>query len=226
MALSFKKFWNDSKPALFLVAVVFICVVLLFFVNKMTKPLVEQNRLNEQNIALIKLLSSSNLGVEINAENIESVVESWKDVKDSDHSAVKKEAKLKISPSRVLSLQGNGYGGAILIMALYSDDGTLLNSVVVDHSETDGIGSKISTDIDIIETIDGIQKVVKIPYMQRYAGFGADKDIPSSKRKVDSKYVDSITGATVSFRAVSVVLQKGVNYIKSVKEKGASDVQN
>lgn len=194
MKSTIKSIWNESKSALFLVAVVTVCVTLLYFVNRFTAEPRLANEKMESDLAVAELLAS------IDYHSDESVslspVEGFSGVAGS--------AELPENAGTILSLQGRGYGDKIVIMALYKNNGDFLDAMIVDHSETDGIGSRIT----------------EKGYMRRFAGYGAASAIPATKRQVKPEYADSISGATVSFSAVANILQKGSDYIKQKKSDG------
>lgn len=219
MKLNFKIFFKESRTTLFLIAIVTICVALLFFVNKLTEGPRKAVEKQEEDIAVATLLASL-------TNPPEMIVDGSSGATGSDEIVVElpQEVDLLASPinvewikvegnrfvlkyalhstdegdSIIINLMGSGYGGAIKIMALYSQNGNFIDAMVVDHSETDGIGTKIA----------------EKGYFQRFVGYGETLPIPSSKRKVDPKYVDSITGVTVSFVAVAKILQQGADFIQ------------
>lgn len=103
----------------------------------------------------------------------------------------------------ILTLSGSGYGGTISMLAHYASSGEVINIVCVDHSETDGIGSIITLK----------------NYMDIFKGYGFNKKIPTTKREVDSKYIDTISGATVSFNGVSGAVVAGSSFVKELANK-------
>ena len=108
----------------------------------------------------------------------------------------------------ILSLVGSGYGGTISLLAHYLKSGEILAVICVSHSETDGIGS-----------------VISLPhYMDIFKGYGGDKKIPTTKREVNSQYIDVVSGATVSFNGVSAALFAGEQFVKALN--GATEVEN
>ncbi len=98
----------------------------------------------------------------------------------------------------ILNIRGNGYGGAMTIMAGYSADGKLLAARLLGNAETPGLGKKAENP----------------EYMDKYV----DKDtIPLKKSELTSGEADSISGSTVTFSGIAKTLQYGSEYVKSIR---------
>ncbi len=78
---------------------------------------------------------------------------------------------------------GNGYGGDISILVGLEDKATVKGITIITHTETPGLGSKITEDVFTNQFVS------------------ADVDDVALTR--DGGRIDSITGATVSARAVA-----------------------
>jgi electron transport complex protein RnfG len=100
----------------------------------------------------------------------------------------------------ILELSGNGYGGLLRLVASYDTDGLLLESKVVSSSETPGLGKKSE----------------KAWYMTKF--IGQDK-IPSSKNELSEDDSAAISGASITFFAISKALINGSSYIKTLEAK-------
>lgn len=85
-----------------------------------------------------------------------------------------------------LTTLAGGFDGKIEIMTGFSAEGEILGVRILNHSETESIGSKITEE----------------EYISQYDGKDANSEIE----------VDSITGATISSDAV----EKGVNYAREI----------
>jgi Na+-translocating ferredoxin:NAD+ oxidoreductase subunit G len=83
---------------------------------------------------------------------------------------------------------GNGYGGTINLLIGMNPDYTLRDMEVLSHTETPGLGSKITEE----------------PFIEQFIGLSVD-DIALSK---DGGKIDAITGATISSRAVASAIQE------------------
>jgi len=94
-----------------------------------------------------------------------------------------------------------GFGGMIWIMVGFSADGTILNTAVLDHKETPGLGDKM----DIKKSNFSVQFKGKNP-----------KDFNLTVKK-DGGDVDAITAATISSRAFCDAVRRA--YKEFEKEK-------
>ncbi|UCD08968.1 MAG: FMN-binding protein [Dehalococcoidales bacterium] len=79
--------------------------------------------------------------------------------------------------------QGKGYGGFIDILVGLEDENTIKGINIVRHTESPGLGARISED----------------GYRDQYL----DLDIADSRMNFDGGKIDSITGATISSEAVA-----------------------
>ncbi len=79
--------------------------------------------------------------------------------------------------------QGKGYGGYIDILVGLEDENTIKGINIIKHSESPGLGARIVED----------------EYRDQYI----DLDIADSEMNFDGGKIDSITGATISSKAVA-----------------------
>jgi len=79
--------------------------------------------------------------------------------------------------------QGKGYGGTIEILVGLEDETTIKGISIITHSESPGLGSKITND----------------SYLQQYTGL----KIEDSDMSFNGGKIDAITGATISSKAVA-----------------------
>lgn len=100
----------------------------------------------------------------------------------------------------ILELSGNGYGGLLRLVASYDTDGLLLESKVVSNSETPGLGKKVENSW----------------YMKMF--IGQDK-IPTAKNDLSADDSATISGASITFGAISKALFNGSSYIKTLEVK-------
>jgi len=86
-----------------------------------------------------------------------------------------------------------GFGGPLSVMVGISEDGIVVNSVVLSHSETPGLGAKCATDVD---------------FKDQFKGWD-----PAEKRLVvrkDGGDVDAITASTITSRAYTKAIANAV----------------
>lgn len=99
----------------------------------------------------------------------------------------------------VLELGPSGYGGPMTLLAAYRPDGSLINAVLAENSETPGIG-KLAENAS---------------YMEMFKNKGAAEPLPATAAETASP--DAVSGATVTFLAVSGALIEGSNLVKEGK---------
>ena len=98
-----------------------------------------------------------------------------------------------------------GYGGQIRLIGGVSTSGTLQKIRILEHTETPGLGAKIA----------------EPDFMQKFEDKSAD-DIGWCILKKDDQEngrVDAITGATISSRAVTDTVRKGLSMLATHKEE-------
>jgi electron transport complex protein RnfG len=88
---------------------------------------------------------------------------------------------------------GKGYHGQIGVMVGVSKEGTILDIGITSHSETPGIGSRVSADT----------------YTDRYKGLAASKGVA----------VDAISGATYSSKGVVAAVNEAVGTVAKFREE-------
>ena len=115
-------------------------------------------------------------------------------------------AKRKGEPvgTAIETFSKQGYGGTIRLMVGLLPDGTIHNIAVLEHTETPGLGDKISKK--------------KSDFAQQFSGKNPAHF--ALKVKQDSGDVDGITAATISSRAFCEAVQRAVDSLNRTKENG------
>ncbi len=174
-----------AKTGVTLALIAAVAALLLALVNSVTAPVIA-----EYDAKVIKdTLSQVAAGFEVGEE------------KSTDDPSVTAMYPLSDSNGKaegyILSLIGNGYGGAMTLMASYSTDGKLLDARLLNNSETPGLGKKAEDP----------------GYMKKYI----DKDsIPLKKSELTSAEADSVSGSTITFSGVAKTLSYGSDFVKSM----------
>ena len=92
----------------------------------------------------------------------------------------------------------SGFGGPLTLMVGIDETGKVVNTVLLSHSETPGLGAKCATEASFIDQFKGFD-----PAAQRLA-----------VRK-DGGDIDAITASTITSRAYSEAVQQAYNvYLK------------
>ena len=100
----------------------------------------------------------------------------------------------------VISTVG-GFGGPLSLMVGISEDGLIVNTVVLSHSETPGLGAKCTSEEAFIEQFEGWN--------------------PAEKRlavRKDGGDVDAITASTITSRAYAKAIENAVGVYSKLTE--------
>lgn len=97
----------------------------------------------------------------------------------------------------IIKVTGAGYAGDMEILTAISIEGEVLSAVLMDHSETPGLGKEAEN----------------ASYMEMYIGTGKDSVIPSSKRHLSPKDSDAVTGASITFIAIGKALNEASKFV-------------
>lgn len=119
---------------------------------------------------------------------------------------VRDEANKLIGYSLVY--EGNGFQGKIRVMMGLSDDLKKLTMYeILEQSETPGLGTKILED----------------PFKKQFTGLVAEPNVVWVKGKAPSKpnEIQTITGATISSKAIVAIINNALEKARALKEKGA-----
>jgi electron transport complex protein RnfG len=165
--------------------------LLLGLVNMFTGPVIGENKARDEKKALAGLVRDGESTGEAKAVDGHPVVKGAIPVLAGGEPA-----------GLILTLVIDGYGGPVTIMANYQKDGTLVKAVVVNDTETPGIGKRIEEEW----------------YMALFAGKGGADPIPLKKSQLPAEQADSLTGATITFTAVSAALEAGSAWMKNNPE--------
>lgn len=173
------------KTGLVLFLICAFCASLCAWVNSFTAPLIEEN-VRKANLEALEYVSSS---LEV-GETKESDDESVK-----EYTPLYKDGELY---GYVLRLKGKGYGGEFTIIASYSLNGALIKAKMTEDSETAGLGKNAESEW----------------YMDLFTGMGDTISFPTGKNDLSEDKKALITGASFTFRSVSLTLKTGSDFVK------------
>lgn len=105
----------------------------------------------------------------------------------------------------VKTKSSKGYNGDIWLMVGFNVKGEIQNIFVIEHKETPGLGSKMTTP----------------KFLQQF--IGRDPATKNLKVKKDGGEVDAITGATISTRAFAEAVQVAYDTFKNSIKDGAAN---
>ena len=165
----------------------------LAFVNIKTDPLIIKNRIAEENNARAEILPVMAGGYE--EKNERSDFPYWIGYRDA--------GKKEIGGYVFIAL-GTGYSSVISAMVGVDPGGKIIGVKVLSQQETPGLGAKV------VEIRHGESD----PWFTRqFSGKTVQDDI---KVKKDGGTIDSITGATISSRAVTNSINAGLKKLMGI----------
>ncbi len=176
------------KTGLVLFLICAVCASLCAWVNSFTAPVIEENVIKANRLALEKVSNGLEIGETETVENDETVREVTTLYKDG-----------KVA-GYVLQLIGKGYGGEFTIIASYDTKGALIKAQMTEDSETAGLGKNAENEW----------------YMNLFTGMGDTVSFPSGKTDLNESDKALISGASFTFRAVSSTLKSGSLFVKEL----------
>ena len=171
-----------------LAAICAIAAISLGIVNAITEPIIIHARAERLKVALEKL----SVGLEI-GDYIEN-----KD--DSSVSGYYPLTEADSIDAYIVKVTGEGYGGDMNILTAISLDGEVLSVVLMEHTETPGLGKEAEN----------------ASYMEMYIGTGKDSVIPSSKTHLSPADTDAVTGASITFIGIGKALNEASEFVDQI----------
>lgn len=161
--------------------VTFISAFILGFVQDITHEAIEASKMKAQNEAIRNILPGfSELG--------KSVKAAPKEGGDSLEFFPAYNQSKELVGIAVKTWSKNGFGGLILMMAGFSPDGTVTGYQILEHKETPGLGSKMTSWFNNPEK-PGQSVIGKNPGVTKFTV------------KKDGGDIDAITASTITSRA-------------------------
>jgi len=194
------KMGNIIKLSIFLTIITVIAAIALAGVNSVTKPLIEEQRRRATQNALFEVLPDATEGVYI---DIGGEVEGFKEGEVFTGYTGKDTTGLA---GLAFKAFGKAYSSTIETMVGIDENGNIKGIKVLFQQETPGLGTKIE-EVRYRETVCWFQEQFKNKSSETVA---VDKD--------DGEIV-SVTGATISSRAIAKSINDGFKIIKPVLDK-------
>ncbi|MDR5657879.1 RnfABCDGE type electron transport complex subunit G [Serpentinicella sp. ANB-PHB4] len=179
------------KMGLILLAFTAVSGMILGLTNDVTQGII-QERLEEENIqAIAGLLPEAEDFNNLEDEAIlqrDLIVEVYEGQKEDE------------TVGYTVRANPIGYGGRVVVITGISVDGEILGVEIAAQSETPGLGDKITDN----------------EYLDQYVGKSTEEELVTTKGgETGEKYINAITGATVSSEAVT----DGVNAARALYEE-------
>ena len=175
--------------------ITFVCALLLGVINGITKDKIEQNAIETRNAAMSVILpeADSFADVEVSAD--------WTAPADKNQPVISGVYEAQAGGQTIgycVEVNPKGFGGALTLIVGINADGTVAGAQVTAHGETPGLGAKAQSDAN---------------WIGQYAGQPADGSIAVTK---DGGTINSITGATITSRAVTLGVNTAANCVASL----------
>ena len=180
------------KPALILFVICLVVTALLAGTNLLTKDkIAEQSALEAEQSRKVVLSDADSFeeadGYYIGKANNETV-----------GYVFQTEAK-----GYVFQTEAKGYGGAVKVMTGISADGQITGVVILEHSETPGLGANAE----------------KASFTDQFKQTAPEKGITLVKNKAPSDgEIEAMTGASITSRAVTNAVNEAITKYNTVKE--------
>lgn len=226
------------KPTLILTSIAFVASFALSHINKITKMRIEERVRQKKEEALLAVLPAA-LGYAIIEKDKKAVI----DGKEFFYSIAEKTEGDKKIKAFAFECEKSGYSGVIKSLVAVDETLKVIGISIIQQSETPGLGAR-AREIASSETFfnhffkrgngasvdSGVQPVQSWFEMQ-FAGLDASKQIAILKKGewrsensdlkrelLEKNAVSSITGATITTRAVIAGIENGLSAIRQVIE--------
>lgn len=178
--------------ALVLFLITFITALLLGFVNQVTAPQIAKNNEATRAAAMAEIIPDADF-VEADPSEVPAP--------DKETPAIQNIYEAQQGGETVgycMEVLPSGFGGTLTVVVGINMDGTVAGAKVTSHAETPGLGAKAQADPT---------------WIVQFAGQAADGSLAVTK---DGGTINSITGATITSRAVTLAVNTAAAYVQSL----------
>jgi Na+-translocating ferredoxin:NAD+ oxidoreductase subunit G len=218
------------KPTLIIVAIAFVCVIILSQVQKLTAPTIAARAKEKQGQALGLVLPGFDMGEARTARIDGKDFTWWQGVKEADGAVLKGYAFITKSA---------GYGGDIESMVGVDETGVILGLSVISQSETPGLGDRC-VEVASRETLwDHIRGGIpfrdfgddtRIPWFQnQFKGVNAGTRIAIARRGdwspdmrenlLEMNAISALTGASITTATVVRSVEDGMALLVKARKE-------
>lgn len=167
-----------------------VCACVLGALNQVTSPLIAENNVKTRNAAMEEIMP----GADFN--DLDAFVEGTKETPAI--TGVYEAIVDGQIAGYCVQVQPSGFGGTMTMIVGVSTDGSIAGVKVTGHAETPGLGAKAQSDS---------------AWIAQFAGIAADGNTAVTK---DGGEISSITGATITSRAVTNGINTAADYVASL----------
>lgn len=166
-----------------------VAAVVLGAVNAVTAPKIEQIKKERLQAALEKVSLGGTIGEAKTPEEEAPAIKTYYVVENSSGKV-----------DYIVRIIGMGYGGEMVILGGYSEEGEIRAAKLMENQETPGLGKEAE----------------KPSYMDKFVGTGDEKEVPTRKDALSQENADAVTGSTITFVGVAGALEKGSRFVKEL----------
>ena len=176
---------NLKNMALSLTAVCLVCSALLGGVYAMTSGPIAEAQAAKTAASIARVLPEFSVQPELKTVSVDGMNYNYYDVPGSGIA--------------VVSSVG-GFGGPLNLMVGIDESGKIVNSVVLSHSETPGLGAKCATEASFIDQFKGWDPAARVLAVRK-----------------DGGEVDAITASTITSRAYTAAIANAYKVYLNLK---------
>ncbi len=193
--IKIKDFKNILSVGLKLFLITAISALVLAVVNDITAPIIEENTIEKQEIAMKTVIPNAVRfeGADMSAlalVELPCAVTSVYNAVDSQDKTI----------GYAVMVSTSGYGGEILLTVGIDNDLKVIGMDVISHSETPGLGEKCTKD----------------EFKSQFNG--KESGITVVKKEAAGNQVDAISSATITSKAVTSGVNTALSAVKIIKE--------
>lgn len=168
-----------------LAAICAIAAIALGIMNAITEPIILAARAERLRLALTKLSVGLEIG-EFYENNDDGSIIGYYPLSGADG-----------VEAYIINVIGDGYAGDMNILTGISLEGEVLSVVLMEHTETPGLGKEAENP----------------SYMKKFIGTGKDSKIPSRKTELNSKDADAVSGVSITFIGIGKALNEASDFV-------------
>lgn len=210
MSERFVQLENQPKPWRMFKAMLSIgtvCAALLVFVYYTTAPIIKENHRELLQASILKLYPKSHGYKAYTLGETGQAEQEHEDITNADFYHIFDLNQQSLG--YVIKASGMGYQDTIQLLYSYKPlEQTLNGYVIVSSRETPGLGTKIEKDKDFLNQFEAIPVTLN----NEKTGLLHPIELAKKGKKEHPWQIDSISGATVSSRALVQILSRSTSY--------------
>jgi len=193
----------ELKLALILMLIVGIAVATLTYINSKTQPLIEENQKKAEELALRAVLPQETI-------TFENFV-----IEDFEYYLGYSDSEKKQISGYAFKANGAGYSSTIKTMVGVNPDFIITGIKIISQQETPGLGTKV--------TQTGKYQGKKQAWLDQFLNRSANEIFLDKDNQALESPIEAISGATISSKAVTTSVVKGLEFLKRVIQQNSEE---